>query len=223
MKSPTIEMNDIQRLIENGYLSIKNEEKDENRSKEMAILIWFIFLLGLLPTLLTFYLFVIDIISNDIARAFKVSVFMIFFMGMELLFFLMGWKYYLYSKNKLYVFWKYFIKGKLDLVFVGTREFNGKEYVTNEFMSKKLNYLQPTFLISINIRKDIHKKAVKLNQKLHSMAVDKDGNRKFVFNDGAIRDADTDVIILAAFIKTLYMLYAKDIDKLYADIEGEKS
>jgi len=214
MKFPSIESKDFQGLVDRGVIYLKNEEKDENRSRELALLIWFIFTLGILPTVLSTYLFVDEIISNDILRAFKVSIFLVFFAVLEVLFFVSGFGYYSYSKNPSSIFWKYFVKGKLNLVLIGTRKIDGREYVFNEFMSKKFNYFQPTFLLSVNIRRDIHRKAMELNKRVYSIAFDKDGNRKFVSVDGLIEDADEDVIIVARFINALYGLYREDISRL---------
>ena len=218
---PGLEFVEFQRLVDRKVIRLKNEEKNEKRSMEFAMLIWFVFSLVILPTILCAYLFVEDVISADFVQAFKAFMFLVFFAVMEAILFIGGLEYYSYSKNPSYVFWKYFIKGKLNLVFVGPYEIDGTEYVLNEFMSKSLNYTQPTFLLSVNIRKDIHQKAMDLNKKVYDIAFDKHGNRKFVSMDGVIEDADEDVILVARFINALYALYGDDIHQLKIETDAE--
>ena len=209
-----LEYGKFQELIDKGAILLKNEERNKKRSLEFAILYWLGFSMVLLPTMLSVYLFVEDVISGVFIEAFKAFIFLVFFVAMEALLFVAGLGYYSYSKNPSYVFWKYFIRGKVNLVLAGLRDIDGREYVMSEFMSKSLNYAQPEFLISVNIPKNLYDKAMDLLRKIDNMTFDKDGKKKAVDVEKIVKGVDEDILLLARLLRILIYLYREDISKM---------
>ncbi len=217
MSSYDSEVEPYRKLVEKGVLIVESETKYENENRDVAALSFFAFSLALIPVLLVAYLLVLNPFSQAL------WFFSIFFITIDLWLFKYGWDFYKLHKDPLGFFWPYFKKKYVKLVLLGTVAKNGTEYVSHHFVTDDRYILRKRpFYIIIRIRKDIHEKAAELISKSSRKVVDKDGIEKVAFDENIIKNAEEDVILVSEFIKTLYLLYAKDIDKVYVGIKGEK-
>lgn len=216
MKSINLELEKFKKLAVRGIFLVENRTKYKNENRDFAALALFVFSLVLIPELMLFYgLMTMPIRVNGL-------VFFTLLSAIEIWLFKYGWDLYRLHKDPITFFWPYFRKKYVKLVLLGTHEINGSEYVSHHFITDNRYALTKcNIYVEVNIRKDIHQKAMDLNKKVYDIAFDKHGNRKFVSMDGAIEDADEDVMLVARFINALYALYGEDIHQLKIETDAE--
>lgn len=206
---------ELKKLMGDGVMLVESRARYKKENRDIAALALFVFSL-------VWWLEII-LLSKMMSMPFYVNgwFFVIALFVTETWLFYKGMSEYLLYKEPEKIFLDYFAKRYLKLVLLGPIDVNGAEYVYHGFITKGLSFRRVSAFFVLNIRKDIHQKAMDLNKKVYDIAFDKHGNRKFVSMDGVIEDADEDVILVARFINALYALYGEDIHQLKIETDVE--
>ncbi len=216
MKTPNIDV--IRKLLDDGVLQIESRTGYENENRDFAIAYFFTYFLLILPLVIVIHAIVED------SRSTTAWIFFMLFLVSEVWLFYTGIEYYKLHKEPEKVFWKYFIKRYLKLVFLATVTIDGADYVVHSFINQSISFRSQPAYFEMKVPKEMHRKAMGLNERGYHIAVDKDGKRKVVYRDnGEIEDADDDALLLAAFLRLLIYIYGADVRQLNrAETEGKQ-